>query len=154
MEKRFMNPTGVAASPAYTHAVEVSGGKTIFISGQVALDEKGELVGRGDLREQTRKVFENLKRALAAAGARFEDVVKTTYYVVQPDMKESNLTPCYEADREKVTKLVKMDYTDANVNLALAALDEKQELWMWFLVGVIALLCGEVWMTRRIALNR
>ena len=82
MEKRFMNPTGVAASPAYTHAVEVSGGKTIFISGQVALDEKGELVGRGDLREQTRKVFENLKRALAAAGARFEDVVKTTYYVV------------------------------------------------------------------------
>jgi enamine deaminase RidA (YjgF/YER057c/UK114 family) len=82
MEKRFMNPTGVAASPAYTHAVEVSGGKTIFISGQVPLDEKGELVGRGDLREQTRKVFENLKRALAAAGARFEDVVKTTYYVV------------------------------------------------------------------------
>ena len=82
MEKRFMNPKGVAASPAYTHAVEVSGGKTIFISGQVALDEKGELVGRGDLREQTRKVFENLKRALAAAGARFEDVVKTTYYVV------------------------------------------------------------------------
>jgi len=77
-----MNPTGVAASPAYTHAVEVSGGKTIFISGQVPLDEKGELVGRGDLREQTRKVFENLKRALAAAGARFEDVVKTTYYVV------------------------------------------------------------------------
>ncbi len=82
MEKRFMNPTGVAASPAYTHAVEVSGGKTIFISGQVPLDEKGELVGRGDLREQTRKVFENLKRSLAAAGARFEDVVKTTYYVV------------------------------------------------------------------------
>ena len=82
MEKRFMNPTGVAASPAYTHAVEVSGGKTIFISGQVALDEKGELVGRGDLRTQTRKVFENLKRALAVAGARFEDVVKTTYYIV------------------------------------------------------------------------
>ena len=82
MEKRFMNPTGVAASAAYTHAVEVSGGKTIFISGQVPLDERGELVGRGDLREQTRKVFENLKRSLAAAGARFEDVVKTTYYVV------------------------------------------------------------------------
>ncbi|HSD10296.1 MAG TPA: RidA family protein [Candidatus Binatia bacterium] len=82
MEKRFLNPTGVAASPAYTHAVAVSGGKTIFISGQVAMDEKGELVGRGDLRKQMTKVFENLERALAAAGARFEDVVKTTYYVV------------------------------------------------------------------------
>ena len=87
MEKRFVNPTGVATSPAYTHAVEVSGGKTIFISGQVALDEKGELVGRGNLREQTRKVFENLKRALAAVGADFEDVVKTTYFIVgyRPD---------------------------------------------------------------------
>jgi enamine deaminase RidA (YjgF/YER057c/UK114 family) len=83
MKKRFMNPTGVAASPAYTHAVEVTGGgRTTFISGQVALDEKGELVGRGDLRAQTRQAFENLKRALAAVGAGFEDVVKMTYYVV------------------------------------------------------------------------
>lgn len=82
MEKRFVNPPGVAASPAYTHAVSVSGGKTIFLSGQVALDEQGTLVGRGDLGSQTKQVFENLKRALAAAGARFEDVVKMTYYVV------------------------------------------------------------------------
>jgi enamine deaminase RidA (YjgF/YER057c/UK114 family) len=82
MEKRFVNPPGVAASPAYTHVVTVSGGRMIFLSGQVALDEKGELVGRGDLRAQTRQVFENMKRALAAAGARFEDVVKLTYYVV------------------------------------------------------------------------
>lgn len=82
MEKRFVNPKGLAVSPAYTPAVEVSGGKTVFISGQVALDEKGELVGRGDLRAQTRKVFENLRLVLAAAGASFEDVVKTTYYIV------------------------------------------------------------------------
>jgi enamine deaminase RidA (YjgF/YER057c/UK114 family) len=82
MGKRFINPAGVAASPAYTHVVEVSGGRTIFVSGQVALDEKGALVGRGDLRAQTRQAFENLKRALGAAGARFEDVVKMTYYVV------------------------------------------------------------------------
>jgi enamine deaminase RidA (YjgF/YER057c/UK114 family) len=82
MEKGFLNPTGVAISPAYTHAVAVRGGKTVFISGQVAIDEKGEIVGRGDLRRQATKVFENLKLALAAAGAGFEDVVKTTYYVV------------------------------------------------------------------------
>jgi len=82
MSKRFVNPSGVAASPAYTHAVEASGGRTIFISGQVALDEKGEIVGRGDLRAQTKQVFENLKRALVALGAGFEDVVKMTYYVV------------------------------------------------------------------------
>jgi enamine deaminase RidA (YjgF/YER057c/UK114 family) len=87
MEKRFVNPPGVAASPAYTHAVSVSSGRTIFISGQVALDEKGNLVGRSDLRAQTKQVFENLNRALAATGARFEDVVKVTYYIVgyRPD---------------------------------------------------------------------
>jgi enamine deaminase RidA (YjgF/YER057c/UK114 family) len=82
MEKRFVNPPGVAASPAYTHAVSVSGGRTIFVSGQVSLDEKGNLVGSNDLRAQTKQVFENLSRTLAASGARFEDVVKVTYYVV------------------------------------------------------------------------
>jgi len=82
MQKRFVNPKGLATSPAYTHVVEVSGGKMVFISGQVALDEKGELVGRGNLREQTRQVFENLKRALAAVDATFEDIVKATYYIV------------------------------------------------------------------------
>jgi enamine deaminase RidA (YjgF/YER057c/UK114 family) len=82
MEKRFVNPPGVAASPAYTHAVSVSGGRTIFVSGQVSLDEKGNLVGSNDLRAQTKQVFENLNRTLAASGARFEDVVKVTYYVV------------------------------------------------------------------------
>jgi enamine deaminase RidA (YjgF/YER057c/UK114 family) len=87
MEKKFLNPPGVAASPAYTHVVTVSGGKTVFISGQVALDEHGNLVGRGDLRAQTKQVFENLKRGLTAAGARFEDIVKMTTYVVgyRPD---------------------------------------------------------------------
>ena len=87
MEKKFLNPPGVAASPAYTHVVTVSGGRTVFVSGQVALDEKGSLVGKGDLRAQTKQAFENLKRGLTAAGARFEDIVKMTYYVVgyRPD---------------------------------------------------------------------
>ena len=102
MAKRFINPKGVAVSPAYTHAVEVSGGKTIYISGQVALDEKGELVGRGDIRAQTRKVFENLKLALEASGARFEDVVKTTYYIVgySPEL----LAPIREVRSEYLSK--------------------------------------------------
>lgn len=88
MEKRFINPPGVAASPAYTHVVTVTGGKTIYISGQVPLDEKGEIVGRGDLGAQTRQVFENLKAALSAAGADFTDIVKANYYIVgyRPDL--------------------------------------------------------------------
>jgi hypothetical protein len=85
---------------------------------------------------------------------RLESAGKTHYYVVQPDAKESNLTPASQEDRDKVVKVLKMEYALPDVNLALAALDQKQELWLWFLIGVIALLCGEVWLTRRIALNR
>jgi enamine deaminase RidA (YjgF/YER057c/UK114 family) len=99
MEKRFVNPSGVAASPAYTHVVSVSGGKTIFVSGQVALDEKGDLVGPDDLRAQTKRVFENLNRALAAVGARFEDVVKMTYYIVG-----------YRAEQLPVIREVRSEY--------------------------------------------
>jgi enamine deaminase RidA (YjgF/YER057c/UK114 family) len=83
MEKRFYEPAGLAISPSYTHTVSVEGsGKTIYVSGQVPLDEKGQLVGRGDLAAQVRKAFENLTLALAAAGATLDDLVKTTTYVV------------------------------------------------------------------------
>ena len=82
MEKRFYDPEGLAISPSYTHTVAVDGGRTIYVSGQVALDEKGQLVGRGDLAAQVRKTYENLKLALAAAGATLDDLVKTTTYVV------------------------------------------------------------------------
>ena len=82
MKIEFIQPRGIAASPSYTHVVTASGGTTIHVSGQVALDEAGNLVGRGDLAAQTRQVFENLGRALAAAGATFENVIKLTTYVV------------------------------------------------------------------------
>lgn len=78
---RFINPPEIAASPNYTHVVETTARRTAYISGQVALDRDGNLVGAGDLRAQTRQVFENLKHALAAVGATFEDVVKICIYM-------------------------------------------------------------------------
>ncbi|MYR54890.1 RidA family protein, partial [Streptomyces sp. SID625] len=53
----------------------------VAVSGQLALDEDGRLVGEGDPAAQARQVFENLRRCLAAAGAGFDDVVKLTYFV-------------------------------------------------------------------------
>jgi enamine deaminase RidA (YjgF/YER057c/UK114 family) len=54
----------------------------LFIGGQLSADEKGEVVGRGDIERQTGVVFENLTRILEEAGATWEDVVKLhTYYV-------------------------------------------------------------------------
>jgi enamine deaminase RidA (YjgF/YER057c/UK114 family) len=73
-------PEGVAPGAGYTHVVTGSG-RLIAVSGQVALDEHGELVGKDDPEAQARQVFENLRRCLAAAGATFSDVIKLTYYV-------------------------------------------------------------------------
>jgi enamine deaminase RidA (YjgF/YER057c/UK114 family) len=102
MEKRFTNPQGAFVSPAFSQAAVVSGGRTVYISGQVALDQTGELVGRGDLRAQTRKVFENLKLALAAAGATFDDLVKLTYYIV--GYRPEHLAPVREVRSEYLSK--------------------------------------------------
>jgi len=103
VKKEFLNPKGVFSSPAFSQVATVTGGgKTIFVSGQVALDEKGELVGKGDIRAQTRKVFENMKLALASAGAGFDDVVKLTYYIVgyRPEL----LGPIREVRSEYLSK--------------------------------------------------
>jgi reactive intermediate/imine deaminase len=67
----------------YSHAVLVETSETrwIYVSGQLALDEHGVLVGRGDLAAQTEQVFENLRHILAAHGATFDDVVKLQTFV-------------------------------------------------------------------------
>lgn len=76
-----MNPQGLSTPTGYSHVVSARGGKTIYIAGQIALDAKGQLVGKGDLAAQAKQVFENLAIALKAAGATFDHVVKTNYYL-------------------------------------------------------------------------
>jgi len=78
----FLDPTGLANFGTFSQVTTARGGKTIHVSGQVAWNASGEVVGAGDLKAQTVQVFENLKVALAAAGAGFGDVVKFTIYVV------------------------------------------------------------------------
>jgi enamine deaminase RidA (YjgF/YER057c/UK114 family) len=81
-EVQFINPPGLAQFKTFSHVATVSGGKTIHVSGQVSWNEKGEVVHPGDLKAQAGQVFENLKVALAAAGATCDNVVKFTIYVV------------------------------------------------------------------------
>ena len=78
---RFLNPPALSTPPGYTHVVEVTGGRTIYISGQVALDKAGNVAGAADFAVQTTQVFENLKLALTAAGATFDNIVKANMYV-------------------------------------------------------------------------
>src|SRR5262249_39051978 len=76
VETQFLNPPGLCPTFGWTHVVTAAGGKTVHVSGQVSVNERGEVVGKGDLKAQTQQAFENLKTALAAAGATFRDVVK------------------------------------------------------------------------------
>nr|WP_243868082.1 RidA family protein [Dyella sp. SG562] len=69
-------PTG------YTHVVDVpAGARTLYLSGQIALDAKGNLVGAGDFAAQAEQVFANIDTALKASGASFRNVVKLNMYV-------------------------------------------------------------------------
>ena len=71
------NPSTLSRPTGYTHVVEVSGPvKTIYISGQIAVDKDGNVVGANDMRAQAEQVFKNVEAALAAAGAKLTDVVK------------------------------------------------------------------------------
>ena len=74
------NPPTLSKPTGYTHVVEATGGKTVYISGQIALDKDGKVVGEGDMKAQAEQVFKNLQTALASAGATFKDVVKMNTY--------------------------------------------------------------------------
>jgi enamine deaminase RidA (YjgF/YER057c/UK114 family) len=71
----------VGGQVLYSHVVVAEGRRTIFVSGQLARDRDGNVVGAGDMRAQIRQVGENIKAALAAAGATLADVVKSNTYV-------------------------------------------------------------------------
>jgi len=81
-QKKFINPQGMVRPGAYTPVVTAQGGRTIYVAGQVSLDEKGEVVGRGDLMAQAEQVWRNVGLALKGAGATFNDLVKINVYVV------------------------------------------------------------------------
>ena len=91
-----VNPRGLAAPDTYSHVVVASGSKLVFVAGQVAEDERGNLVGPGDLAVQARQAFENVGRALASALARPDQVAKITIFVV--DLRHEYL-PAIEAAR-------------------------------------------------------
>ncbi|HMF53356.1 MAG TPA: RidA family protein [Edaphobacter sp.] len=78
----FKNSPEISSPAGYSHAVMISGGKMIFLSGQVGLNKQGEMVGKSDFRAQAAQVFVNLKASLEAAGASPKDIVKLNYYVV------------------------------------------------------------------------
>ncbi len=105
MEKQFINPETLVSFPkAFTQVVAVKTGevKTVYVSGQVAIDKQGNVVGKADLAAQAQQVFQNLALALQSAGAAPEDVVKLNVYVV--DMKPEDGRTVGRARRQFFTQ--------------------------------------------------
>ena len=77
-----VNPPSLAKPAGYSHGVEVQGGKTLYIAGQVAFDKDGKLVGAGDIVAQFRQICQNLNAVLLSRAGRLNDIVKLTIFVL------------------------------------------------------------------------
>jgi len=79
MKRERLQPAGLAPpEEPYVHAVRA--GSTLYLAGQVAFDERSEIVGRGDARRQIEQCWSNIERILQAAGGTLENVVKIVVY--------------------------------------------------------------------------
>ena len=67
----------------YKMATRMEGGRLLYISGQVAWDTNGNVVGKGDVRAQARQTFQNLRGVLQAAGGDLKDLMKITTYITK-----------------------------------------------------------------------
>ena len=114
MTLQCINPADLPIPEIYTQVIVATGSKMVFVSGQQPEDIHGKLVGLGDFAAQARLAFGNLGRALAAAGARPEQVCKITIYIV--DYERDAHVPIVEAAQ----KTLFGDHKPANVVVGIA----------------------------------
>ncbi|MBN2041299.1 MAG: RidA family protein [Spirochaetes bacterium] len=77
MKKVYLNPDNMSKPRGYSHAVSVSGNyKTIYIGGQNAIDQNGNLIGKNSLKEQTEQVLINIEKILEHANVKIENIIK------------------------------------------------------------------------------
>jgi 2-iminobutanoate/2-iminopropanoate deaminase len=79
----FKNPSALSTPKGYSQTAEIDLGssKMIIMAGQVALNKDGQLVGAGDMAQQTEQVFNNIKSIVEDAGGTMNDIVKLNYYL-------------------------------------------------------------------------
>jgi enamine deaminase RidA (YjgF/YER057c/UK114 family) len=95
MAKQIINPPSMPAPRGYSYAVKKSG-TPVYISGQVAIDGQGQLVGENDAEAQVEQVFRNLRTVVEAAGGTLDDIVNLHIYVT-----DAAYRPAVVAGRQK-----------------------------------------------------
>ncbi len=84
MARQLINPPELHPALGLSHIAIAEGTRVVHFSGQVALDAAFNIVGGDDLHEQTRAAMRNIKHALAAIGAGWDDIVRRTIYTLHP----------------------------------------------------------------------
>ncbi len=78
---QIINPAELAPPIGFSHAISGSGGKTVYLAGQVSFDATGHIIHKGDLVKQFEQVLHNLQVAMSGAGGVMTDIAKMTIYV-------------------------------------------------------------------------
>lgn len=91
MPNQIINPSELVKPVGYAHAVATTGGKTIYLAGQVSFDQQGNVVYVGDMVKQFEQALKNLQITMRAAGGEMTDIVKLNLFVKSRDMYRDNL---------------------------------------------------------------
>ena len=78
-------PPEVKPVASYKLATRMEAGRLLYVSGQVAWDASGAIIGKGDVRAQTKQAFQNLRGVLQAAGGDLKDLMKITTYITRTE---------------------------------------------------------------------
>jgi enamine deaminase RidA (YjgF/YER057c/UK114 family) len=114
VDKERINPPGIFKHPNFTRVITVKGGgKMIFVAGQTPSDMEYKCMAPGDFRGQFISVMESLKKALASAGATFDDVVHRRTYVLDMDkylaaMRAGDIPRYWNPDKQPASTTVQV----------------------------------------------
>jgi len=78
---KVINPKSLVVPSGYSHGIESTGGRTIYLAGQVAFDQQGKMVGAGDIVKQFDQALANLQEVVRAARGEMTDIVRLLIFV-------------------------------------------------------------------------
>ena len=140
IERQFLSPDDMwkrveNGNLLYVPVVTVHGADHghVYLAGQMAREPSGEIVGKGDMTAQLRKVCENIGKGLAHAGATFDDVVRSTTYVTDIDEYYRCSAVRFEYFRKNrpasvLIQVVRLGHRDAMVEIEVEAIIEPERL--------------------------
>ncbi|MEA3156890.1 MAG: hypothetical protein QOK44_4479 [Betaproteobacteria bacterium] len=140
IERQFLSPDDMwkrveNGELLYVPVVTVHGADHahVYLAGQMAREPTGEIVGKGDMTAQLRKVCENIGKGLAHAGATFDDVVRSTTYVTDIEEYYRCSAVRFESFRKNrpasvLIQVVRLGHRDAMVEIEVEAIVEPERL--------------------------